>query len=108
MCELGILGEQEHITVEAQDDYARLFSESLSQEHVTALAAPFGWIAPIVFVDPDQELCLVVFVLAVQSFCFPVNLSSILFWNVRDLHRRARHNSVSDVVPSTKLDIVCL
>jgi hypothetical protein len=94
--------------VEAQDDYARLFSESLSQEHVTALAAPFGWIAPIVFVDPDQELCLVVFVLAVQSFCFPVNLSSILFWNVRDLHRRARHNSVSDVVPSTKLDIVCL
>ncbi|RLM58072.1 hypothetical protein C2845_PM18G11150 [Panicum miliaceum] len=59
MRKLGILGEQEHISVEAQDDYARLFSESLSQAHVEALEVLFGWSVPVVFVDPDhQELCL--------------------------------------------------
>ena len=46
MRKLGIIGESEHISIDAQDDYARLFMQELSQTHIAALAALFGWSVP--------------------------------------------------------------
>ena len=46
MRKLGIIGESEHIDIEAQDDYARLFLHDLSRSNVAALAALFGWTVP--------------------------------------------------------------
>ncbi|KAJ1279149.1 hypothetical protein BS78_04G132900 [Paspalum vaginatum] len=37
-----------------------------------------------------------------------MNPSSILIWNARGLNKRARRNSVRDVILSSKADIVCL
>jgi len=46
MRKLGIIGESEHIDIEAQDDYARLFLHDLSRSNGAALAALFGWTVP--------------------------------------------------------------
>ncbi|KAG2631280.1 hypothetical protein PVAP13_2NG014400 [Panicum virgatum] len=46
MRKLGIIGESEHISIDAQDDYACLFMQELSQTHIAALAALFGWSVP--------------------------------------------------------------
>jgi hypothetical protein len=43
---LGILADQEGLAQEALDEYGRLFSKPLSQDHVAALAALFGWAIP--------------------------------------------------------------
>jgi hypothetical protein len=45
---LHIISETEGINQEAMDAYAKLFSQPLSQCHVEALAALFGWSAPSV------------------------------------------------------------
>ena len=41
MRKFGVLGEQEHVTAKALDDYARLFLKLLVPEQITALAAMF-------------------------------------------------------------------
>ena len=43
---LGIWADQEGLAQEALDEYGRLFSKPLSQDHVAALAALFGWAIP--------------------------------------------------------------
>jgi hypothetical protein len=43
MRNLGLIGENEGIDQQAQEEYARLFSEPLSDIHIAALAALFGW-----------------------------------------------------------------
>jgi hypothetical protein len=48
MATLHIISETEDISQEAIDAYAKLFSQPLSQCHVEALAALFGWSAPSV------------------------------------------------------------
>lgn len=48
MATLHIISETEGISQEAIDAYAKLFSQPLSQCHVEALAALFGWSAPSV------------------------------------------------------------
>ena len=41
MRKFGVLGEQEHVTAKALDDYARLFLKLLVPDQITALAAMF-------------------------------------------------------------------
>jgi len=48
MATLHIISETEGISQEAIDAYAKLFSQPLSQCHVVALSALFGWSAPSV------------------------------------------------------------
>ncbi|KAL5648602.1 hypothetical protein ACJX0J_039411 [Zea mays] len=43
---LGIWADQEGLAQEALDEYGRLFSKPLTQDHVAALAALFGWAIP--------------------------------------------------------------
>jgi hypothetical protein len=43
MRNLGVIGENENIDHQVQEEYARLFSEPLSDIHIVALAALFGW-----------------------------------------------------------------
>jgi hypothetical protein len=46
---LKVVGELEDINQQAMKDYAKLFVHPLSQTHVGALAALFGWSAPVDF-----------------------------------------------------------
>lgn len=46
MKSLDIIGENAAINQQAQDDYAKLFSQTLSKSHIGALAALFGWRIP--------------------------------------------------------------
>jgi hypothetical protein len=59
MRSLGIGGEQERLQQEDIDEYAKLFKQLLSEAHVRALTALFGWSLP----DP---------LLANELGCFPV------------------------------------
>jgi hypothetical protein len=43
MRSLGVIGENDDIDQQAQEEYARLFSEPLSATHLAALIALFGW-----------------------------------------------------------------
>jgi hypothetical protein len=43
---LGLVQDREVLEQEALEEYGRLFSRPLSQEHVTALATLFGWAVP--------------------------------------------------------------
>jgi hypothetical protein len=43
MRSLDIIGEQDGISKQAQDEYAKLFSQPLSASHLQALATLFGW-----------------------------------------------------------------
>jgi hypothetical protein len=43
MRSLGVIGENDSIDKQAQEEYARLFSEPLSATHLAALTALFGW-----------------------------------------------------------------
>jgi hypothetical protein len=40
---LNILGESDGINQQAQEEYAKVFSEPLSTSNIQALAALFGW-----------------------------------------------------------------
>jgi hypothetical protein len=40
---LGVIGDNVGIDQQAQEEYAKLFSEPLSATHIAALAALFGW-----------------------------------------------------------------
>jgi hypothetical protein len=46
MRSLNILGENEGIDQQAQDDYAKLFAHPLCDSHIHALAALFNWSMP--------------------------------------------------------------
>jgi hypothetical protein len=46
MLKLGLVAEPEMLGQQALDDYSRLFNKPLSQSHVAALAALFGWQVP--------------------------------------------------------------
>jgi hypothetical protein len=46
MRSLGIRGEQERLQQEDIDEYAKLFKQLLSEAHVRALTALFGWSLP--------------------------------------------------------------
>lgn len=46
MCTLEVISEHEGIDQQAQDDYAKLFSQPLSDSHIQALAALFKWSIP--------------------------------------------------------------
>ena len=46
MRSLDILGENEGIDQQAQDDYAKLFRHPLSDSHLRALSALFKWSLP--------------------------------------------------------------
>jgi hypothetical protein len=46
MLKLGLTSEQEAPGPKALEDYSRLFTKPLSQSHVAALAALFGWHVP--------------------------------------------------------------
>ena len=39
MLKLGVLGEQEHVTAKALDDYARLFLKLLVPEQISSLGS---------------------------------------------------------------------
>jgi hypothetical protein len=43
MRSLGIIGKNQGIDQQAQEEYAKLFSKPLSSAHLAALAALFGW-----------------------------------------------------------------
>jgi hypothetical protein len=43
MNSLGIRGEQERLQQEDIDEYAKLFKQPLSEAHIRALVALFGW-----------------------------------------------------------------
>jgi hypothetical protein len=43
MRSLGIIGKNQGIDQQAQEEYAKLFSKPLSSTHLAALAALFGW-----------------------------------------------------------------
>ena len=44
---LDIALEQEHVDQKVLNDYAKLFGHPLSEPHVQALAALFGWTVPV-------------------------------------------------------------
>lgn len=46
MKKLGIIQEQEQVTTEAKEAYAKLFEQSLSRPQLAALASLFGWSIP--------------------------------------------------------------
>lgn len=46
MWKLGILAPDQGLTQDAQDAYAQLFDNPLSQAQLSALALIFGWIVP--------------------------------------------------------------
>lgn len=46
MRKMGVLQDQEPLTEEAREAYARLFQQPLSRPQITALAALFGWTVP--------------------------------------------------------------
>jgi hypothetical protein len=43
---LGLMQDREVLEQDALEEYGRLFSKPLTQEHVAALAALFGWAIP--------------------------------------------------------------
>jgi hypothetical protein len=43
MRSLGIIGKNQGIDQQAQEEYAKFFSEPLSSAHLAVLAALFGW-----------------------------------------------------------------
>lgn len=46
MKKLGLIAEEESLTEEARESYARLFEHPIPSSHVMALAALFGWTVP--------------------------------------------------------------
>lgn len=53
---LDIIGVNKGFDQQAQDEYAKLFSQSLSASHMDALAALFGWIPPGDLADGESIL----------------------------------------------------
>jgi hypothetical protein len=45
---LGFCDEMENISLDDANGYARLFKNGLSDSHVAAVAALFGWQVPLV------------------------------------------------------------
>jgi hypothetical protein len=43
MRSLGLVNDKVQINQQALDDYAKVFSQPLTQVHIQALAALFGW-----------------------------------------------------------------
>lgn len=52
---LEVLGEQDGIDETALEEYAKLFSQPLSDTHLVALACLFGWRTPDEFVQGSSE-----------------------------------------------------
>jgi hypothetical protein len=46
MKKLGVIRDGDSLSQEALDDYARIFSKSLSQVQIQVLASLFGWSIP--------------------------------------------------------------
>jgi hypothetical protein len=53
---LGIGDNQERIRQEDMDEYAKLFKQLLSDAHIGALAALFGWSHPDLYVS-ERDSC---------------------------------------------------
>lgn len=51
MRSLDINGDNEGLDRQALDDYAQLFNQPLSESHIQALVALFGW-------APSEDVCL--------------------------------------------------
>jgi hypothetical protein len=45
-CHLGFADEEDSISAVSMEQYASMFGQTLTQEHLKALAALFGWDAP--------------------------------------------------------------
>jgi hypothetical protein len=58
---LDIIGENGSIDQQAEEEYARLFSEPLSDQHIGALATMFGWTLPM-SADMTQDNALLSYV----------------------------------------------
>lgn len=58
MRKLGILGEQEQLSQDARDAYARLFEHPLSRPHLAAVASIFGWTVPENYEAREADLLL--------------------------------------------------
>jgi hypothetical protein len=52
---LEVIREHEGINSAALDEYAKLFSQTLSESHLFALACLFGWRTPDEFVRGNQQ-----------------------------------------------------
>jgi hypothetical protein len=49
--QLGFTDTEDKVIVDCLDDYSLIFNQTLSHEHLRALAALFGWNAP-----PEDEV----------------------------------------------------
>jgi hypothetical protein len=58
---LDIIGENGSIDQQAEEEYARLFSEPLSDQHIGALATMFAWTLPM-SADMTQDNALLSYV----------------------------------------------
>jgi hypothetical protein len=56
MRSLKIIGEQEGIDQQAQEEYVKLFEEPLSDSHVQALAALFKWNIPVALMQEEDGM----------------------------------------------------
>jgi hypothetical protein len=58
MKSLDIIGDQEGLNQQAQDDYAKLFRQPLSDSHLQALTALFNWSLPEELEPRDDDVML--------------------------------------------------
>jgi hypothetical protein len=58
MKSLDIIGDQEGLNQQAQDDYAKLFKQPLSESHLQALTALFNWSLPEELEPRDDDVML--------------------------------------------------
>jgi hypothetical protein len=59
MLRLGLAAEPEALRPKALEEYSRLFTKHMSQPHVAALAALFGWHVPTLEQAAREEDVLV-------------------------------------------------
>lgn len=57
MRSLGFGENQERLRQEDMDEYAKLFSQPLSEAHIKALAMLFGWTIPDFGVEGESVVC---------------------------------------------------
>jgi hypothetical protein len=107
---LVIIRENEGISQQAQDEYARLFGHHPSSSHIQAMTALFNWsLSDGLGQGDDEALLASSFLFALVALqCLHMDPKKILIWNVRGLSSTPRQDSVRTIVHASRANIVCI
>lgn len=85
-------------------------SSTLSESHIEALPALFGWTLPVELMgaNPVEAMCALISSGSWSLNCALMDQKRLPIWNVRGLNSSAHHDSVRSMVDSSRMDVVSL